>query len=326
MSIATRVARKEKKAVNKIKIVAPAGLNALSEFMDTIIFSCCVKGKHDPLSAIIDDYPESEKWKLFSRYLRTDGIQVISVACRNTIDEWDDAINAGALKYFIVPDVDKLIQGRSYLSWDVLNGIDAYSKRATLDENQCSFICASPPSQFTTLINRWDKWMGLVEEIFPFLVDDVSKDITSSLATSQRRGKPPTLDFERTDVKLTEDVRKDIKQLRKFIGELDSTFKFCVPSKSLIRFAKSHALLRGDEQVTANDIKFIQSLVPFWCGSGGNDCQYYIIQNLPSTLSKLTSKIPYPRLRIAQELRALRKRHIITREERGGKIYFSFTC
>jgi len=326
MSLSEIIAvRRPKNVAGRIPLVEPVGLNALSKFMDTILHSCRVKGNNTPLSAIIDDYPKTKRRKLFSKYKNLEAVRVISCASRKGIYKFEDELAEKRLKYLVIPDIDQIIQTRYYVSWTLLKGLNNLYRKNIDSILEGSYICASPPSSFGKLIDRWARWMGLMEGIVPFLVGDVSKDVDSPAGILRNRHKPFVLNAqEKVAVKTTKSERRAIKRLAKFISNLNETIKRCVPPASLILFAKSHALLRGDTRVTPADIKFIEALVPFWCEPGGNDCQFYIIQKLPATLEELTRKLPYREVRIMKELRELRKRGVVHREKRGEEFRYKF--
>lgn len=320
-----RTDRKKEITEEKIQIVEPHSLSTVSEFILTIVNSSRVEGSEYPLSAIIDEYPVKSKRKLFSKYYHTKGIKVISVAKRNGITEFEDEIREGKIKYFIVPDIDKLIQGRKYGSWKFLYGLDNLSKEGLDNEIPFGFICASPPSYFGTLIHRWNKWMGLMTGLFPFLFGDGSEDTNGTSKAARPRSLPFTVNLEeKVDVSIKRRQIVKIKGLLRFIERLNDTFQSCISSEDLIVFAQAHALVRGDDKVTPTDIKFIESLIPFWIKPGGNDCQFFIMRTLPGTVRMLASKLPYPESRIEKELGELMKREIISRDKRGGKNYYYF--
>ena len=79
--------------------------------------------------------------------------------------------------------------------------------------------------------------------------------------------------------------------------------------------------MRGNREVKKKDIKFLKSLIPFWCGTEANDADFYIIRNLPASPRYLYEKLPYSTSLIYRELAKLKEQGIIDKKPDGRDYY-----
>jgi hypothetical protein len=170
---------------------------------------------------------------------------------------------------------------------------------------------------------QWNKeWvkLGFRSRVIPFFLGYNEEDIRDglkSISDDVESFPHKKIKFlkKKIDVEISEEQKAEIERIALRLSELNKDITAFRTLKNVITFVKAHALMRGDKAVTGRDIKFLKSLIPFWCGTEANDAHFYIIRHLPATAKKLAEKLPYSTSLVYRELTKLVKMGIIEKEE-----------
>ena len=281
------------------------GLSALGEFIETILFSAYVRREGAPLSGIVIAPPDTGKSEMLLRYRHNRGLYYITDATSyGIITNLINDIVAGRINHIIIPDFLKVLSrgkvtAREFVS--LLNSLieegvtsihTKFMNIPLLGRARCGFLSSMTVEEYNWKKKAW-KSVGFTSRFIPFFFDYTKDDLERARADvlfERNVFEERTLDFpeKEVDVKMDEKYRVRLKDIAEFIGNVNRDFTYFRAIKRVVLFVKSHALLKGRVEVTDEDITFLKAITPFWyTGTGGSDCDYFIIRCLPCTREEL---------------------------------------
>ena len=318
-----------------MNVKPPYGLNALSEFVETVILSICVQNSK-PLSALIIGMPDSGKTEVLMQYNATPEIMIESdMTGFGLVNKILPLIAQGEIKYLIIPDLSKVLEGRGSAGNQLIATLndmceEGFTGSATFHSSffhtnepvKCPFITSLTEETFKTYKKPW-KGIGFLSRVIPFHLGYNEEDIERALDTIEEGRQvfsPKKLDLKRREkIESSNEMNSQIRRIMKLVARRNNDMTAFRSFKNMLSFAKAHALLRGEREVNEEDITFIRALVPFWYNPQvGSDCDYYIIRALPATTEELLRDIDYSKSFIYKRLKEMKKLEIIKEEAEGG--------
>ncbi|HEX78221.1 MAG TPA: hypothetical protein G4O03_07425 [Dehalococcoidia bacterium] len=316
----------------------PFGLSGLIEFIETILSSMALEG-HDPLSAIIAGLPDTGKTEALLQYDATDGICVATDLTGYGLSRFLRDIQIGRIRYFIIPDFSKLLRGRGKAGDTVVSALISLCEEGIYNLStfhqefysqtpvKCGFLAALTIDSYQTWRKEW-RSLGFMSRLIPFLLGYNQEDIDGGLKTI-RAGRNPfskkALSLaNKVTIGITDSQLDQVERIAKFTATLNRDFTAFRSFKNMIGFVKSHAIVRGDDKVTAEDIAFLRACVPFWCDPAGDDAQFFIIRHLPATVNDLVSKLSYSQSLVYNKLRELTSRRLVNKDKITGLYHITY--
>jgi hypothetical protein len=313
------------------------GLNALNEFIQTILYSNSLKGAK-PLSAIIIGLPDTGKTETIIQYSGSEGVFVASDITGYGVSTLLDQIAKKEIKCLVIPDISRVLEGRGGAGQTVISALNSVieegvhnirTKFVTYDSGKepvrVSLLAALTIASLNEKKKDWAE-LGFLSRVVPFYLNYTREDIEKSLDAILHQENV----FEKKIVKFNGSVEVEITQKQKkmlqgmasFIARVNHDFTSFRSFKNLIYLAQSHAIYRKKTIVEFEDMQFVRALIPFWFlyskndEFGGNDCQFYIIKNLPNSMMKVFEelKTKYSEKTLLENFESLKTKGIIKSE------------
>jgi len=314
----------------------PHGLNALTEFIGTILMSAYVKGGKR-LSSIIISLPDTGKTETLMQYKGNEGVYFLSDCTAFGVIRFLLAdIRSGKIKHIVIPDFLKILQRKPAVANELISLLNSLSEEGFIGSFTfniqifvdqpiiCGFITALTTDEYDKIKKRWKK-IGFSSRIVPFFFGYNSEDLQKAFNDILFGRNPfhqialpiPSLPQE---VSISDTHRLEIGKIAKFAGKINNDFTVFRTIRNMLTFVKAHALLKGRTQVTDEDVAFLRSLIPFWfCPIVGNDCDYYIIRTLPTKAPQIVQKLKgiYSKSLIYERLKELETKGVIKKDKNG---------
>jgi hypothetical protein len=318
----------------------PVGLNAAIEYSKTIILSSKVKDMH-LLSGILISHVDTGKSETLMQLHGNKGAVVLCDAtsygiAKNLISE----IAKGQIHHIIIPDFLKIMERSRRVASELVSllnsmaeegftGALTYNLQILTDKPlHCGFLTSITLDRYHRVKSGWSQ-IGFSSRIIPLFFgyeqedrEKAAKDILYERKVFDKINLP---EIEPTSVDVEDKHREEVGRIADFTAAVNKDFTAFRTKRNMLGFVKSHALVRGENKVGDEDLKFLRSLVPFWFDPiFGNDCDYQIIRQLPATAAELVQTLEdiYSQATIYRRLKELEQRRVLTKRNEAWTTTF----
>lgn len=322
----------------------PHGLNALDEFIYSIILSNKVEGSR-PLSTLLIGMPDTGRTESLMQYATIKKTYVMTDMTGYGLSQLLPKMQSKEILTIIIPDLSRITEGRGKATEGLIAAMNSLIEEGVLNVStfntkfisdkpvNCNILAALTISTFTKGKKSWQN-LGFLSRVIPFFLGYCEEDIEKALRTIKEGHNPfkpvTNIDIsEKISVQCSSEMKDKIEKFSKYLAKVNSDYTAFRTYKNLVTLAKSHAILKKRDAVNLDDIKFIKSLLPFWYAPKdssffGNDAEYYILQNLPASDPMLIEKLnfQYSTATIEKSILRLQAKKIISKDKSTG-YYFT---